>query len=114
MNVLTIGIDVNIFSMNSFIITKMKNMWSDRGVELVRVIKRKLGWSSYKMAKTLGIPAIQFSYTEKTARSVRIDLLIRIIDLAMNTANMSLEECFKLLGKDAEIISKEKRKEIKR
>ena len=41
------------------------------GVKTFKIIRDKLGWTSYKMAKELGISQTQYNYLERTAKTAQ-------------------------------------------
>lgn len=67
-----------------------------RGVDTFRKIRKKLGWTSYKMAKELGISQTQYNYCEREAKSVNTKTLFKL----QRISGIPLEEFWKMVEKD--------------
>lgn len=50
-------------------------------MQIFRTTREKLGWSSYKMAKELGISQSQYQYIEQVAEYTRTETLVRLVDV---------------------------------
>jgi len=63
------------------------------GVKLVEKIRKSKGYNAWAMCKALGISPTQYRYMEKTAQSIRIDMLIELYKIS----DMSVVEFWKLI-----------------
>jgi transcriptional regulator with XRE-family HTH domain len=82
-------------------------MASNVNVEIIKSIKKSLGWTSYKMAAELGITPTQLAHYEKLPISTRELMLVRLQELS----GLSVSEFWSRLKVEAET---ERKKRIKR
>lgn len=68
------------------------------GVKVFEIVRKKLGYSRYKMASELGIRQSAYDYLEQEARSCNSQTLVKLHKLA-GEAGISADELFKLLDK---------------
>ena len=52
------------------------------GMKAVTIIRERLKWSKYRLAKKLGVSQTSLNYLEDEAQSLRIDLLVKLQDLS--------------------------------
>lgn len=69
----------------------------DRFVELYKKIKKSNGWTSYKMAKELGISQTQLQHYEKQPISTRELILVRLFEVS----DIPLPDFWEALSKEA-------------
>lgn len=70
-------------------------------MESFRLIRDKLGWTRYKMAKYLGITDSRYKYLEAQAAITQLSVLKKLRELAYKTG-MSADEFWEIL--DADIV----------
>lgn len=51
-------------------------------VQTFKNIRESKKWTKYRMSKELGISQTQYDYLEKTAKSVKTDILLKLFKLS--------------------------------
>lgn len=64
-------------------------------VQAFGFVRKKLGWTRYKMAKELGISQTQYDYLESKAKSTQTHVLVRLQEIAEKEAKIGLGEFWK-------------------
>lgn len=67
-----------------------------KGMQTFKIIRERLGWKPYRMAKELGISQTQYAYLEETAKSTQTKLIIKLKKIS----GMSGEEFWKIFEKE--------------
>lgn len=67
-----------------------------QGVETFKRIREKLGWTAYRMAKTLDMPQTQYNYLERKARSANTKTLVKL----QKISGIPLNEFWEMIRQD--------------
>ncbi len=68
--------------------------------QLFEIIRKRLGWNRYKMAKALKMSQTQYLYLEEIAQNCTAKSLVRLQALAERELEMSLSEFWDLVTRD--------------
>jgi transcriptional regulator with XRE-family HTH domain len=66
-------------------------------MQIFKIIRQKLGWTRYKMAKELGISQTQYDYLEQKAVNAAIKTLLKLQEVSERELLMPLQEFWGLL-----------------
>lgn len=66
----------------------------------MREIRRRLGWSRYRAAKSIAISQSAWDYGERYANSVSVPTLIELFKLARSELGMEIAEFWALIEDD--------------
>ena len=70
------------------------------GVQVFKIIREKLGWSRYKMAKRLRMSQSAYDHIEQRAQNVSARSLQRLQKIAEREAGIELSEFWELAQLD--------------
>lgn len=70
------------------------------GMQIFKTIRDRLGWTRYKLAKSLGISQTQYDYLERKAANAQAKILIKLQDIAERELLITLDEFWALLKRE--------------
>lgn len=73
-----------------------------KGVDTFRRVRKKLGWTAYKMAKALEISQTQYNYCEQKAQSVNTKTLVKL----QKISGIPINEFWEMVKKDVAEVEK--------